>query len=84
MIDFYQGRSSGSSSPGLRGGWGGRQGPEEGMPGRATLDFYLDVRPKLNSWEGVKTRASRLGFGLASWGGGGTAGKGGEGVEDAG
>lgn len=22
--------------------------------------FYLDVRPKLNSWEGVKMRAARL------------------------
>jgi len=26
-------------------------------PGK--VNFYLDVRPKLNSWEGVKMRASR-------------------------
>ena len=33
----------------------------EGGNGRPT--FYLDVRPKLNSWEGVKMRAMRgLGF----------------------
>jgi len=24
------------------------------------LNFYLDVRPKLNSWEGVKTRMGRM------------------------
>jgi cytochrome c heme-lyase len=23
------------------------------------LSFYLDVRPKLNSWEGIKMRAAR-------------------------
>jgi len=27
------------------------------------LNFYLDVRPKLNSWEGVRMRASRI-FGM--------------------
>ncbi|KAF2622282.1 cytochrome c1 heme lyase [Macroventuria anomochaeta] len=29
------------------------------QPGQG-LNFYLDVRPKLNSWEGVKTRVSRF------------------------
>ncbi|KAL6706148.1 Cytochrome c1 heme lyase [Coniothyrium glycines] len=32
----------------------GEQGKEAG------LNFYLDVRPKLNSWEGVKMRAARF------------------------
>jgi len=27
--------------------------------GKGKLNFYLDVRPKLNSWEGVKMRAMR-------------------------
>nr|XP_023907940.1 putative cytochrome c1 heme lyase [Quercus suber]POF16491.1 putative cytochrome c1 heme lyase [Quercus suber] len=31
-------------------------GKDSGTPGKS-LNFYLDVRPKLNSWEGVKTRA---------------------------
>jgi len=26
----------------------------------AGLSFYLDVRPKLNSWEGVRMRVGRL------------------------
>ncbi|KAK7532485.1 cytochrome c1 heme lyase [Phyllosticta citribraziliensis] len=30
-------------------------GKNEGRPGKS-LNFYLDVRPKLNSWEAVKTR----------------------------
>ncbi|GME33478.1 Cytochrome c heme lyase [Neofusicoccum parvum] len=33
-------------------------GRDEGKAGKS-LNFYLDVRPKLNSWEGVKTRVSR-------------------------
>ena len=40
VIDFYSGKDGGGERGGL------------GMP----LSFYLDVRPKLNSWEGVKTR----------------------------
>lgn len=28
-------------------------------PGAGKLNFYLDVRPKLNTWEGVKMRALR-------------------------
>lgn len=36
-----------------------QQGPQQG----GKPSFYLDVRPKLNSWEGVKMRAARgLGF----------------------
>jgi len=34
-------------------------GRDEGKVGKA-LNFYLDVRPKLNSWEAVKTRAMRF------------------------
>lgn len=34
-------------------------GKGEGLMGKG-LNFYLDVRPKLNSWEGVKLRASKL------------------------
>ncbi|KAK4989758.1 Cytochrome c1 heme lyase [Elasticomyces elasticus] len=34
-------------------------GKDEGRKGKS-LNFYLDVRPKLNSWEGVKMRAGRL------------------------
>ena len=30
-------------------------GKNEGKPGKS-LNFYLDVRPKLNTWEGVKMR----------------------------
>ncbi|PVI07923.1 cytochrome c and c1 heme-lyase [Periconia macrospinosa] len=34
-------------------------GKDEGRPGKE-LNFFLDVRPKLNTWEGVKTRAMRF------------------------
>ncbi|KAF2100538.1 cytochrome c and c1 heme-lyase, partial [Rhizodiscina lignyota] len=34
-------------------------GKNEGREGKA-LNFYLDVRPKLNSWEGARMRASRV------------------------
>lgn len=37
-------------------------GKGEGLMGKG-LNFYLDVRPKLNSWEGVKMRAGSL-FGM--------------------
>lgn len=30
-----------------------------GGGGAGKLSFYLDVRPKLNTWEGVKMRAMR-------------------------
>ena len=45
VIDFYSGKQD-----------GGKQGG--GMVGMGP-SFYLDVRPKLNSWDGVKTRAWR-------------------------
>ncbi|THV67647.1 cytochrome c1 heme lyase-like protein [Aureobasidium pullulans] len=34
-------------------------GKNEGKPGKS-LNFYLDVRPKLNSWEGVKMRVEKF------------------------
>jgi cytochrome c heme-lyase len=34
-------------------------GRDERLPGKS-LNFYLDVRPKLNSWEGVKMRVLRF------------------------
>lgn len=33
-------------------------GRDENKPGKS-LNFYLDVRPKLNSWEGVVLRARK-------------------------
>ncbi|KAJ5172425.1 hypothetical protein N7492_005018 [Penicillium capsulatum] len=47
VIDFYQGKTSGSNGtqPGLTGNAG---------PGK--LSFFLDVRPKLNSYEGWRMR----------------------------
>jgi cytochrome c heme-lyase len=30
------------------------------VPGKDGLNFYLDVRPKLNSWEAIKTRVGRF------------------------
>ena len=41
--------------------YAGRPGGKADPMGRPS--FYLDVRPKLNSWEGVKMRALRgIGF----------------------
>jgi cytochrome c heme-lyase len=34
-------------------------GKDEGKPGKS-LNFFLDVRPKLNTWEGVRMRAACL------------------------
>ncbi|KAF2759441.1 cytochrome c and c1 heme-lyase [Pseudovirgaria hyperparasitica] len=34
-------------------------GRDEGVPGKS-LNFYLDVRPKLNSWEGWAMRGARV------------------------
>ena len=48
VIDFYQGKSTtGNDKRGLGG----------------ELNFYLDVRPKLNSWEGWRMRGAKL-FGV--------------------
>ena len=33
-------------------------GKDQGLAGKS-LNFFLDVRPKLNSWEGVKMRAQK-------------------------
>ncbi|KAJ6164154.1 hypothetical protein N7470_002826 [Penicillium chermesinum] len=50
VIDFYQGKAGGTSTqPGLTGNAG---------PGK--LSFYLDVRPKLNSYEGWRMRFNRF------------------------
>lgn len=51
VIDFYQGKSSGesTSTPGLT---------SNARPGK--LSFYLDVRPKLNTWEGWRMRIGRF------------------------
>ncbi|KAL4889009.1 cytochrome c and c1 heme-lyase [Aspergillus ambiguus] len=50
VIDFYQGKSDGgSSNAGLASNVG---------PGK--LSFYLDVRPKMNTWEGCRMRFSRF------------------------
>lgn len=39
------------------------KGSEGGLGGTGALGFYLDVRPKVNSWEGVKMRmASAVGI----------------------
>ncbi len=35
-------------------------GKDDGGSGGKGLSFYLDVRPKLNSWEGWKMRAGRI------------------------
>ena len=43
IIDFYSGKNQGSAAEGMGKG----------------LSFHLDVRPKLNSWDGVKMRALR-------------------------
>lgn len=51
VIDFYQGKSSGS------------QGNGQGLTNTASpgkLSFYLDVRPKLNTLEGCRMRFSRF------------------------
>ena len=52
VIDFYQGKDQGDVD-----------GRGSGRGGRENLNFYLDVRPKLNSWEGVRARVER-GVGL--------------------
>lgn len=34
-------------------------GKDEGKVGKS-LNFYLDVRPKLNTWEGIRMRAASV------------------------
>jgi cytochrome c heme-lyase len=45
VIDFYQGKADENA---------GRRGRDDGK-----LNFYLDVRPKLNSWEGWRMRGEK-------------------------
>ena len=45
VIDFYQGKSE--------------EGSHKGRGDQGNLNFYLDVRPKLNSWTGCVMRAER-------------------------
>ena len=73
VIDFYQGRAAAKverdetdtmgtgTNAGTERGTDSDTGP--GIPRPPQLNFYLDVRPKLNSWEGWRMRAERL-FGL--------------------
>ncbi|KAK7747567.1 Cytochrome c1 heme lyase [Diatrype stigma] len=61
VIDFYAGRGFGSTS--APSSSSGGSGPA-GTGGAKPLSFYLDVRPKLNTWEGVKMRAFKA-VGLA-------------------
>ncbi|KAI0479120.1 cytochrome c and c1 heme-lyase [Xylariaceae sp. FL0804] len=49
VIDFYAGRRPDDQ----------QQQQQQQQHGGQRLSFYLDVRPKLNSWEGVKMRAFR-------------------------
>ncbi|KAJ5907830.1 hypothetical protein N7495_000512 [Penicillium taxi] len=51
VIDFYQGKSSDID---------GNTSGLTGAAGAGKLSFYLDVRPKLNSFEGVRLRFSRF------------------------
>lgn len=53
VIDFYQGKPVGSSSQQAGNGLTGASGPGK-------LSFYLDVRPKLNSYEGWRMRFLRF------------------------
>ena len=54
VIDFYEGK-------GLKQGEG-QQGGGRALAGK-NLNFYLDVRPKINNWEGISTRvASAMGM----------------------
>ncbi|ORY77264.1 cytochrome c/c1 heme-lyase [Leucosporidium creatinivorum] len=55
VIDFYTGRGAGLLHPSIPPGSG--SSPEENfMP---NLAFYIDVRPALDGWEGVRMRAGR-------------------------
>ena len=52
VIDFYSGRAPQA----------GAAGTGSGLPPKdaGNLSFYLDVRPAVDSWEGVRLRASKL------------------------
>ena len=53
VIDFYAGRPGSGSS-------GDEASAAAARGGLQLPSFYLDVRPKLNSWEGVKMRIARF------------------------
>lgn len=55
VIDFYQGKPVASSSSSQQKGESGIMG----ATGPGKLSFYLDVRPKLNSFEGWRMRFNR-------------------------
>lgn len=55
VIDFYQGKQTGSSQQAGKAGSG-----LTGASGAGKLSFYLDVRPKLNSYEGWRMRFWRF------------------------
>jgi cytochrome c heme-lyase len=54
VIDFYQGKAPTTAAPTTAKGKG------KGGIDPASLNFYLDVRPKLNSMEGWRMRAERM------------------------
>ncbi|KAJ9116955.1 hypothetical protein QFC22_004613 [Naganishia vaughanmartiniae] len=57
VIDFYSGRASPTSSSAT-----GKTSSGGGLPPKdaGNLSFYLDVRPAVDGWEGVRLRASKL------------------------
>lgn len=59
VIDFYQGKTASVNSQGAE-----SPGGIIGAAGPGKLSFYLDVRPKLNSFEGLRMRFNRF-WGLA-------------------
>lgn len=58
VIDFYSGKPAEGLSQVQTGDANAAAGGAAGSPQK--LSFYLDVRPKLNSWEGWKMRTARL------------------------
>jgi cytochrome c heme-lyase len=54
VIDFYQGKTAVNPSQGER------SGGIMGATGPGKLSFYLDVRPKLNSFEGWRMRFNKF------------------------
>lgn len=56
MIDFYTGKNSGASSLPPKMGPDGLPMPPKDAAG---LSFYLDVRPAVDDWTSLSTRASK-------------------------
>ena len=59
VIDFYAGRGNASSAAAAAAAAAAGGGAGGAAAGEGKLNFYLDVRPKLNTWEGVKMRVLR-------------------------